>query len=402
MSRRDAVGEPRRVAQGDERVSKRDYYEVLGIDRGASEADLKKAYRKLALEFHPDRNPDDAVAEERFKEVSEAYSVLSDAEKRARYDRFGHAGVAGPSGAPGADFGDLGNFTDLFSDLFGDIFGGGMGGRGGSRRGRGQRGADLRYNLEIDLDEVLEGCEPTLKIPRMKRCETCSGSGAAEGSKPSRCGRCEGTGQLVFQQGFFRVNRPCDACGGAGEVVTNPCGDCRGAGRVEGQQTISVRVPAGVEDGARLRLTGEGEAGIAGGPAGDLYVVILVREHPLFDREGRDLKIEVPVPFVQAALGAEIEVPTLDGKVKLQIPEGTQSGRVLRLRGKGVPPLQPRLDPEQLARMRGDLYVQVFVEVPTKLNARQRELLEEFAEQSGTEVSPATKGFLDKLRDFFD
>jgi len=383
-------------------VSKRDYYDVLGVERGASEAELKKAYRKLALECHPDRNPDDPVAEERFKLVSEAYAVLSDGEKRARYDRFGHAGVGGPSGGgPGADFGDLGNFGDLFNDLFGDIFGGG-GGRGGSRRGRGQRGADLRYNLEISLDDVLNGCEPRLKIPRMNRCGTCSGSGAAEGAKPARCGRCEGTGQLVFQQGFFRVNRPCDACGGAGEVVTNPCPTCRGAGRVEGQQTIQVKVPAGIDDGARLRVTGEGEAGVAGGPPGDLYVVMVLRDHPLFRREGTDLHVEVPVPFVHAALGGEVEVPTLDGRVKLAIPEGTQSGRVLRLRAKGLPPLQPRLDPAQLKKMRGDLYVKVFVEVPTKLNARQRELLEEFAAQSGHEVSPAAKGFVDKLRDLFD
>lgn len=383
-------------------MSKRDYYDVLGVERGASEGELKKAYRKLAMDCHPDRHPDDPAAEERFKQLSEAYAVLSDAEKRARYDRFGHAGLGGPgAGGPGADFGDLGNFGDLFNDLFGDIFGGG-GGRGGSRRGRGQRGADLRYNLEISLDDVVNGCEPKLKIPRMNRCATCSGSGAAEGSKPSRCGRCEGTGQLVFQQGFFRVNRPCDTCGGAGEVISNPCSTCRGAGRVEGQQTIQVKVPPGIDDGARMRVTGEGEAGVAGGPPGDLYVVMVLREHPLFRREGTDLHLEVPVAFVQAVLGGEVEVPTLDGKVKLSIPEGTQSGRVLRLRGKGLPPLQPRLDPAQLKKMRGDLYVKVFVEVPTKLNARQRELLEEFAAQSGHEVSPTTKGFVEKLRDLFD
>jgi molecular chaperone DnaJ len=382
-------------------VSKRDYYEVLGVDRRASDAELKKAYRKLALECHPDRNPDDPVAEERFKEVSEAYAILSDTEKRGRYDQFGHAGVGGNGGGfPGGDFGDLGNFGDLFNELFGDIFG--TGGRAGSRRGRGQRGADLRYNLSIDLDDVLNGCEPSIKIPKMRRCKACSGSGAAEGSRPSRCGRCEGTGQLAFQQGFFRVNRPCDACGGAGEVVTNPCKECRGAGRVEGQQTIQLKVPPGVEDGSRLRVAGEGEAGIAGGPPGDLYVVMALQPHPLFEREGTDLHVEVPIPFVQAALGAEIEVPTLDGKVQLQIPEGTQSGRVLRLRGKGVPPLQPRLDPAQVKKMRGDLYVRVFVEVPTKLNARQRELLEEFAAQSGHEVSPKTKGFVDKLKQFFE
>jgi molecular chaperone DnaJ len=248
---------------------------------------------------------------------------------------------------------------------------------------------------------VLNGCEPSLKIPKMKRCEPCKGSGAAEGSRPVACAPCGGTGQLVFQQGFFRVNRPCDACGGAGETISDPCASCRGSGRVEGQQTIQVKVPPGVENGARLRVSGEGEAGIAGGPPGDLYVVMALRKHPLFEREGTDLHIEVPVPFVQAALGAEIEVPTLEGRVNLQIPEGTQSGRVLRLRGKGLPPLQPRLDPAQLKKMRGDLYVRVFVEVPTKLNARQRELLEEFAQQSGHEVSPTTRGFVEKLRDLF-
>lgn len=383
-------------------MSKRDFYEVLGVNRGVSDGDLKKAYRQLAMECHPDRNPDDVAAEERFKEVSEAYSVLSDSEKRGRYDRFGHAGLGGAGAGPaGGDFGDLGNFGDLFNDLFGDIFGG-AGGRAGSRHGRGQRGADLRYNLAITLDDVLNGCEPSIKIPKMNRCETCSGSGAAEGSKPARCGRCGGIGQLAFQQGFFRVNRPCDACGGAGEVITNPCSKCRGAGRVEGQKTIHLKVPPGVEDGARLRVSGEGEAGIAGGPSGDLYVVMALQAHPLFERDGTDLHLEVPVAFVQAVLGAEIEVPTLDGKVQLQIPEGTQSGRVLRLRGQGLPPLQPRLDPAQLKKMRGDLYVRVFVEVPTKLNARQRELLEEFAAQSGHEVSPKTKGFVDKLREFFD
>ncbi len=383
-------------------MSKRDYYEVLGVDRGADGAELKKAYRKLALESHPDRNPDDPDAENRFKQISEAYAVLSDPEKRARYDRFGHQGVgAGPG--PG-DFGDLGGFTDLFNDLFGDIFGGGAAGFGGRARGQGraQRGADLRYNLQIDLDEVLVGSEASIKIPKMRPCETCSGSGAAEGSSPVTCERCRGMGQIAFQQGFFRVNRPCDVCGGAGETISDPCGDCRGSGRIEGQQTIAVRVPAGVDDGARLRLVGEGEAGIAGGPPGDLYIVISVRAHPLFERDGRDLHCEVPIAFVQAALGAEIEAPSLEGRVEVQVPEGTQSGRILRLKGKGLPPLQPRLDAAQLERMRGDIYVRIFVEVPTRLTDRQRELLEEFAEESGTEISPVTKGFLDKLRDLFE
>jgi molecular chaperone DnaJ len=380
-------------------LSKRDYYEVLGVQNDTGEADLKKAYRKLALQHHPDRNPDDHEAEEKFKEVSEAYAVLSDPDKRARYDRFGHAGLGGPGGGP-PDFGDLGGFSDLFNDLFGDLFGGT--GRGGRRRGRGQRGADLRYNLEIGLLDVLNGVEPTIKIPKMRPCDPCSGSGAAPGSHPETCERCHGQGQVVFQQGFFRVNRPCDMCGGAGEVIRNHCTECRGAGRIEGQQTIQVKVPAGVDDGSRLRLVGEGEAGIAGGPPGDLYVVISITRHPLFERDGTDLHCEVPIPFVGAALGTEIEVPTLEGRVEMSITEGTQSGKVLRLRGKGLPPLQPRLEIEQLHRMRGDLYVRIFVEVPTKLTERQRELLEDFARESGTEVSPAHKTFMDKLRDFFD
>jgi molecular chaperone DnaJ len=378
-------------------LAKRDYYEVLGVDRGVDESELKKAYRKLALENHPDRNPDAPEAEERFKEISEAYAVLSDPEKRRAYDRFGHQGVGGPGGAP--DFGDLGGFTDLFNDLFGDVFGAG---RRGGRAGRGQRGADLRYNLAIDMQDVLTGMEATLQIPKMRSCETCSGSGARPGTRPETCGQCRGSGQMVFQQGFFRVARPCDACGGAGEIIKERCRDCRGAGRIEGQQTIQVKVPAGVDDGSRLRLTGEGEAGLNGGPPGDLYVVLHVNPHPLFERDGTELHCEVPVSFVQAALGAEIEVPTLEGRVSITVPEGTQSGKVLRLRSKGLPPLRPRSDPSQLERLRGDLYVRIFVEVPTKLNARQRELLEEFAAESGTEVSPHTKSFLEKLRDFFD
>jgi len=372
-------------------LQKRDYYEVLGVSRDADEAELKKAYRKLALQFHPDRNPDDPAAEERFKQVSEAYAVLSDPQKRQAYDRFGHAGLGGPGGA-GPDFGDLGGFTDLFKDLFGELFGG-AGRAGGRRRGRGQRGADLRYNLEIELAQVVSGHEASISIPKMRPCKTCEGSGLRPGTQPERCARCRGTGQLVFQQGFFRISRPCDVCGGEGEVVRDRCADCRGQGRIEGQQTINVRVPPGVDDGARLRLSGEGEAGVSGGPPGDLYVVISVKEHPLFERDGADLHCEVPVPFVKAALGSEIEVPTLDGKVTMRIVEGTQSGTTLRLRGKGVPTLR--------SKERGDQLVRIFVEVPVKLTDRQRELLENFAAESGTEVSPASKGFVDKLRDLF-
>lgn len=372
-------------------MAKRDYYEVLGVSRDATEAELKSAYRRLALQYHPDRNPDDPEAENRFKEASEAYAVLADPEKRRAYDRFGFEGVGAGAGMGGApDFGDFGGFGDLFNDLFGEIFGT----RGtGRRRGRGQRGADLRYNLEIELSDVLTGLEPKIQIPKMRPCNRCRGSGARPGTGPTICGRCQGSGQMIFQQGFFRISRPCDACGGAGEVVRERCPECRGSGRIEGQQTLQVKIPPGIEDGTRLRVPGEGEAGVAGGPPGDLYVVVNVRPHPMFVRDGSDLHCEVPVPFVQAALGGEIEVPSLEGKVKMRIPEGTQSGRVFRLRGKGVPMLG--------SEVRGDQLVRIFVEVPTKLTARQRELLEQFAKESGTEVSPVTKSFLDKLRELF-
>ncbi len=382
-------------------MSKRDYYEVLGVDRNASEGELKKVYRKLAMEFHPDRNPGDAAAEEKFKELSEAYTVLSDADRRRTYDQFGHAGLGGGPGGQGfGDMGDMGGFADVFNDLFGDIFGGQGGGR--RQRGRGQRGADLRYNLELSLQEVLDGYEASIEIPKMRSCETCSGSGARPGTSPSTCGRCRGSGQMAFQQGFFRVNRPCDACMGSGEINSDPCRDCRGAGRTEGLQNIKITVPCGVEEGSRLRLTGEGEAGISGGPPGDLYVVISIPPHPLFEREGSDLYCDVPVPFVTAALGGEVEIPTLEGRVKMKIPEGTQSGKVLRLRSKGLPPLNPRMETAQLKRMRGEFYARIFVEVPTSLSDRQRSLLEQFAEESGTDTSPHTRGFLDKLKDFFE
>ncbi len=374
-------------------MSKRDYYEVLGVQRGVGDDELKKAYRKLAMENHPDRNPDDAAAEERFKEASEAYAVLSDPQKRGQYDQFGHAGMGagGPGGFPGGQ--GFGDFGDLFNDLFGDLFGAG-GGRGGRRGGRGQRGADLRYDYPIDLQDVLDGHEATLELAKTMTCDTCTGSGAKPGTEPVRCDRCQGTGQAIFQQGLFRISRPCDACRGEGFVVSDPCDGCHGSGRTEGMKTIKVPIPPGVEDGMRLRVSEQGEAGISGGPPGDLYVVIHVREHELFEREGPHLHLEVPISFVQAALGAEIEAPTLDGRVSLRIPEGTQSGKKMRLRGKGLPGLG--------SQARGDLFVRIFVEVPTQLTERQRELLEEFAEEQGTEVSPMAKGFLDKLRDLFD
>jgi molecular chaperone DnaJ len=378
-------------------LSKRDYYEVLGVSRDVDELSLKKSYRKVAMENHPDRNPGDKAAEERFKEASEAYAVLSDAEKRRAYDRFGHQGV-GMGGAPGGfgsgpDFGDLGNFTDLFNDLFGDLFGGP---RSGQRRrgGRGQRGADLRYNLEIELADALEGIDPSIQIPKMRACGTCDGSGARPGTRPESCGRCGGAGQVVLQQGFFRISRPCEACMGAGEIVRERCSECRGAGRVEGMQSIRVKVPAGIDDGMRLRLSGEGEAGIAGGPPGDLFVVITFKSHLFFEREGPDVHCQVPISVVQATLGDEIEVPTLEGKVNLKVPEGTQTGKVLRLRGKGLPTIR--------TANRGDQLIHIFVETPTRLSKRQRELFKEFAAESGEEVSPVTRGFLEKLKDLFE
>ncbi len=370
-------------------MAKRDYYEVLSVPRDADEAALKSAYRKIALQNHPDRNPDNPEAEDRFKEASEAYAVLSDPEKRRAFDRFGFDALGGGAGAGGRpDFGDMGGFADVFNDLFGDLFSA----RGGRRR-RGQRGADLRYNLEIDLDDVLEGQDAKLKLPKMRPCGTCDGSGLRPGTRPETCGRCHGTGQMVLQQGFFRVSRPCDYCAGSGEIVRERCADCRGAGRVEGQQTISVRVPPGVEDGARLRLTGEGEAGVAGGPPGDLYVVISVTSHPFFTRDGPELHCDVPISLSCAALGGEVEVPTLDGKVKLKIPEGSQPGKVLRLRGKGLPTLR--------SSARGDQLVRIVVEVPSKLSQRQRQLLEEFQAESGSESLPLTSSFLNKLREWF-
>jgi molecular chaperone DnaJ len=368
-------------------MTKRDYYEVLGVARSAPPDELKKAYRRLALQHHPDRNPDDAAAEEKFKEASEAYAVLADESKRRQYDQFGHQAMGG---APAGFQGDFQNVGDIFNDLFGDLFGA-MGGR---RGGRGQRGADLRYTHNLDLEDVLTGEEAAIEIPRMLRCEKCSGSGAKPGTQPERCGRCGGTGQAVFQQGLFRISRPCEACRGEGSVVRSPCTSCRGSGRTEGTKTLKVRVPAGVEDGMRLRVAGEGEAGLAGGSAGDLYVVMAVNPHPLFTREGPDLLVEVPVLFTQAALGAEIDVPTLEGRVKLKIPDGTQSGKTFRLRGKGVPSVN--------SSARGDLHVRIFVEVPSRMNAKQRALLEQFAAESGADVAPVTKGFLDKLRDILD
>lgn len=366
---------------------KKDYYEVLGVSRDASEEEIKKAYRRLALKYHPDRNPGDRTAEERFKEASEAYQVLSDPERRSRYDRFGHAAFDQGGGFGGFDFSS--SFEDIFSDLFGDFFGTR---RSGQRR-RGQRGDDLRYDLEVSFDEAAFGTEKKIKVPRTVTCDTCQGSRTAPGTRAEVCSACRGSGQVRFQQGFFSIAKTCGQCNGAGTIISSPCSACRGHGYVRRTRTINVRIPPGVDTGSRLKLRGEGETGINGGPPGDLYVVINVRPHPFFSREGNDVVCETPISFTQAALGAEIEVPTLDGKVKVTIKPGTQSGAVLRLKGKGVPDVR--------GYGRGDHLLKIVVETPRKLTPRQRELLEEFARIGGEEVSPASKSFFDKMKEMF-
>ncbi len=367
---------------------KRDYYEVLGVQKNVSPQELKSAFRKVALQYHPDRNPGDKEAEEKFKEASEAYEVLSDPERRQRYDQFGHAAARGMPGAEGFGGFQGVNINDIFGEIFGDIFGG--------ARGRGRvpnRGADLRFNLEIAFEEAAFGCKPKVTIPRPKKCDVCTGTGSKSGAGPKACGTCGGSGELRFTQGFFAVSRPCTDCGGTGAVVPDPCGKCRGSGKLPSEEVIEVNIPPGVDNGTRVRLTGMGEPGDRGGPAGDLYVTVIVREHPLFQREDYDVFCEMPISFTQAALGAKIDVPTLDGKVKMTIPEGTQTGKVFRLKGKGIPHLH--------SGQRGDQHVRVVVETPTGLTSKQRELLEKFAEQSGEEVHPHSKNFFEKVRELF-
>ena len=365
--------------------AKRDYYEILGVGRNASDDDIKKAYRKQALKYHPDRNPGDKAAEEHFKEASEAYQILSDSGRRAQYDRFGHAAF-GDMGGGGFDF--TSSFEDLFSDVFGDFFGSP---RGRGRRGR--RGQDLRYDVELTFEEAAFGTEKTLQVPRMSSCDACGGRGAERANGIQTCSACRGTGQTSFQQGFFRIAKTCGSCNGQGTIITEPCSACNGSGSIRKVRTRTVKIPAGVDTGSRLMLRGEGELGTGGGPPGDLYVVIQVKEHPLFTREGTTIICEIPLSFPQAALGAEIEVPTLDGKVKRKIPAGAQSGTVFRLRGKGLP------DPS--GHGRGDQLVRIIVETPRRLTPRQRELLEEFTRISGDGASPASKGFFDKVKEMF-
>jgi molecular chaperone DnaJ len=369
-------------------AQKRDYYEVLGVARDADDAALKKAYRKLALQYHPDKNPGDKESEEKFKEASEAYAVLSDPDKRARYDRFGHADAPDLSGYP---FGAGAYGVDIQS-IFGDIFGDLFGARGG-RRGGAARGSDLRYHLEIGFEEAAFGAQKDVVIPRLEECGTCHGSGAAKGSKPKTCGVCGGAGEIRVSQGFFSISRTCHGCGGAGKVIDKPCEDCQGRGMREVERTLSVKVPPGVNDGTRLRFVGEGESGRGGGPRGDLYVVLSIKPHPLFSRDDEDVLCEVPLSFPQAALGCSLEVPTLDGKVQMKIPPGTQPGAVFRLKGKGIPHLR--------GQGRGDQLVRVRVEVPKVLNDEQRALLEKFAAAIGEDVHPEGKSFFDKVKELF-
>jgi molecular chaperone DnaJ len=362
----------------------KNYYAVLGVARDADDTALKTAYRKLARMYHPDRNPGDKAAEERFKEITEAYGVLSDPDKRGHYDRFGTAPGAGGSGATDVGFGTI--FEDLFEGFFG-------GAERGGRRSRARRGEHLRYDLEITLEEAAEGQETKLQIPRLESCETCRGSGQQPGTKPETCGACRGTGQVRFSQGFLTVARPCPQCGGEGQINRAPCKDCRGQGRVRREKLLKITIPPGVEDGNQLRLTGEGEGGVFGGPAGDLYVVLSVKPHEVFTRQGAELFCELPLSFAQAALGDVVEVPVLNGRAELTVPPGTQPGQQLRLRGKGMPHLR--------GRGRGDAVYQVMVEVPTKLTARQRELLEEFRKASAEHAGPLSTSFVDRMKKLF-
>jgi molecular chaperone DnaJ len=378
----------------------RDYYEVLGVSRTCGEAELKSAFRKLAMEHHPDRNGGCEDAAGRFKELNEAYSVLSDAQKRAAYDRFGHAGVNGAAGGGGqAGFTDVHDiFNEVFGQAFGDMFGGGRGGQSGGPA----RGQDLRYDLEITLEQAYAGAETEVVIPAAMTCETCDGSGARPGTQPTTCNGCGGAGRVRASQGFFSIERTCPRCGGTGRLVLDPCKDCRGAGQVRRERTLSVRIPAGVDDGARIRLAGEGDSGARGGPRGDLYIFLSVKPHELFERDGLDLLCGMPVPMCTAVLGGEIDAPCLLGgancdgqsKLKIKIPEGSQTGKTVRLKGRGMPSLR--------SRERGDLVVELFVETPTGLTARQKELLREFAGSCGEQQHPRSAGFFNKACRFWD
>jgi molecular chaperone DnaJ len=370
-------------------MAKRDYYEVLGVNKDCAEDELKKAYRRLAMKWHPDRNPDNPKAEEHFKEAKEAYEVLSDPNKRAAYDQFGHAGVDSQTAA-GA--GGMGGFGDIFSDIFGEIFGGGRGGRSTVFRG-----ADLRYNLEITLENAAHGMETKIRIPALAVCETCRGSGARAGSQPTTCPSCRGAGQVRVSQGPFSIAQTCPRCHGTGSIIPNPCTACQGSGRVKLQKTLSVKIPAGVDEGDRVRLSGEGEPGVNGGPPGDLYVQVHIKAHAVFQRDHDDLHCEMPVSITTAALGGEIEIPTLDGSARIRVPQETQSGKTFRLKGKGIKGVRSQLP--------GDLFCHVVVETPVQLTERQRQLLREFESLSSADSArhnPRAKGWLEKVKEFFE
>ena len=376
-------------------MQKRDYYEILGVSRDADEKQLKSAYRKLAMKYHPDQNPGDEAAEEKFKEVGEAYAILSDAQQRAAYDRFGHAAFENGGGAGGGNpFGAGGNPEDIFQDLFSQVFG--AGGFGGRRRGGPQRGADLRYDLEITLEESFTGKEETIHVPQAVTCKTCDGTGAAEGTEPETCDMCDGAGRVRAQQGFFTMERTCPRCNGKGTIIRKPCPTCGGSGQTREERKLSVKIPSGVESGMRIRLSGEGETGAAGGPRGDLYIFVDVVEHDIFERDGPNLYCRAPVPMATAALGGEIEIPTIDGgRTRVAIPEGAQTGRRLRLRGKGMPSVRQ-------SGQTGDLYVEMFVETPRNLTARQKEILREFCAETGSDCHPESEGFLGKIKRFWN
>tara|TARA_B100000530_G_scaffold7753_1_gene6505 strand:- start:65 stop:1186 length:1122 start_codon:yes stop_codon:yes gene_type:complete len=369
-------------------MAKQDYYELLGVDRTASESELKSAFRKMAMKYHPDRNPDNPDAEKSFKEVNEAYDILKDGQKRAAYDQFGHDAFEGGMGG-GRPQGFASGFSDIFDQMFGDL--------GGGRRssGDGNRGSDLRYNLSISLEEAFTGRQAEVKVPTAVVCDSCDGSGAAAGSMPITCRTCQGTGRVRAQQGFFTIERTCGTCGGAGQVIENPCGKCRGTGRIQKEKNLEVNIPAGVEEGTRIRLTGEGEAGARNGPPGDLYIFLSVEEHPIFTREGGDIYCHVPLTMTLAALGGQVEVPTLGGgRARINIPAGTQGGKQFRLRGKGMSILR-RSD-------RGDLYVEAGVETPVNLSKEQKKLMEKFSELTNEKNSPVSSGFFAKVKGLWD
>jgi molecular chaperone DnaJ len=376
-------------------MAKRDYYEVLGVAKNASEEEIKKSYRKLAMKHHPDRNPDDKSAEEKFKEAKEAYEMLSDAQKRAAYDRFGHAGVdpnAGGGGMGGAGFN--GGFAEAFGDIFGDIFGGAAGARGG--RSNAFRGADLRYNMELSLEQAANGFATDIRVPAWENCDVCGGSGAKPGTKPKACATCGGSGAVRMAQGFFSIQQTCPTCHGSGRVIANPCTNCHGDGRIKHNKVLEVSIPAGIDEGQRIRLAGKGEPGVNGGPPGDLYVEIRITPHEVFQRDGDDLHCEVPISIATAALGSEIEVGTLKEKVTISIPEGTQSGKTFRLRGKGIKGVRSNYP--------GDLYCHVRVETPVRLTEKQKKLLRDFdtsIREGGAKHSPQAKSFVDKMKGFF-